>query len=195
MQLAIYRVHSVKDLSIEKTGIRTAFRSHRRSVDRKCRRPKLLRVPVSAGTMSDLPFDRRVSVDGGVQSITLIHGPSSLLPPMLLLYGRPLMPPFPSRITVVLSHHLSLEDRRTDERLSRARNAPFLFFTCTECREKGTKVTVLLSFPRGLARNKTAATKRIDACRCKFVPIFHGAGHSAAALASSCLTLPGYTAC
>lgn len=101
--------------------------------------------------MSDLPFGRRVSVDGGVQSITLIHGPSSLLPPMLLLYDRPLtMPLFPSRISVVLSHHLSLEDRRTDERLSRARNAPFLFFTSGVPGEREQSIRVL-SFPRGLA--------------------------------------------
>lgn len=92
-----------------------------------------------------------MSVDGGVQSITLIHGPSSLLSPMLLLYDRPLtMPLFPSRISVVLSHHLSLEDRRTDERLSRARNAPFLFFTSGVPREREQSIRVL-SFPRGLA--------------------------------------------
>lgn len=122
--------------------------------------------------MSDLPFGGRVSVDGGVQSITLIHGPSSLLPPVLLLYDCPLtMLLFPSRISVVLSHHLSLEDRRTDERLSRARNAPFLFFTSGVPGERDQSIRVL-SFPRRPCRNKTAATKRIDASRCKFVLFF-----------------------
>jgi len=61
---------------------------------------------------------------------------------------------FSLRISVVLSHHLSLTDRWTDGRLSRVRNAPFLFFTSVVL---GGEIQVsflfpaFLSFPRGLA--------------------------------------------
>lgn len=94
--------------------------------------------------MGDLPFGGRVSVDGGMQSITLIHGPSSRLPPCCCYTTA--LPPFrfSLRISVVLSHHLSLADRRTDGRLSRVRNAPFLFFTS---RVPGGEIQVSVCFP------------------------------------------------
>lgn len=121
--------------------------------------------------MSDLLFGGRVSVDGGVQSITLIHGPSSLLPPMFL-HDRPLTTLlFPSRISVVLSHHLSLEDGRTDERLSRCSQRAFPIFHLRSVGRRGPKYPCAFLFPRS-CRNKTAATKRIDASCCKFVLFF-----------------------
>lgn len=98
----------------------------------------------------------------------------------------------PPHISVVLSHHLSLADRRADGRLSRARNAPFLFFT-SPCSGKEwgcgripppPQVSVLF-FPSWSRWNKTAATVKIDASRCKFV-LFFMVGHPAA----PCLTLP-----
>lgn len=105
--------------------------------------------------MSDLPFGGRVSVDGGVQSITLIHGPSSLLPPCCCCTTALPLFRFSLRISVVLSHHLSLADRRTDGRLSRVRSAPFLFFTSGV---PGGEIRVSVCFPsspsprpRGLA--------------------------------------------
>lgn len=97
---------------------------------------------------------------------------------------------FSLRISVVLSHHLSLADRRTDGRLSRVRNAPFLFFTS---RVLGDEIQVFVCFPSFLlprpCENKTAATKRIDASRCKFV-LFFTTGHPATAFASPCLVVP-----
>lgn len=137
--------------------------------------------------MGDLPFGGRVSVDGGVQSITLIHGPSSLLPPCCCCTTALPLFRFSLRISVVLSHHLSLADRRTDGRLSRVRNAPFLFFTSGV---PGGELQVSVCFPSfpspspaaRPSRNKTAATERIDASRCKFV-LFFTPGHPAAAFA------------
>lgn len=135
-----------------------------------------------------------MSVDGGVQSITLIHGPSSLLPRVAATATLPLFR-FSLRISVVLSHHLSLADRRTDGRLSRVRNAPFLFFTSGV---PGDEIQVFVCFPSSPplplspprpCQNKTAATKRIDASRCKFV-LFFTTGHPATAFASPYLVVP-----
>jgi len=89
----------------------------------------MLQVAASGfrGTMGGLAFGERVSVDGGAQSITLIRASSFQY---CCLYAATSSLLFlPSHLPCTLSHHLSLADRRTDGRLSRARNAPFLFFT------------------------------------------------------------------
>lgn len=108
-------------------------------------------------------------------SLSFTGHPYARFFPCARLYDRAFPPP-PSHPPVVLSHHLSPADRRTDGRLSRARSAPFLFFT-SERREGHRSIRACLS-PRP-SRNKTAATTRIDASRCKFV-LFFMAGHPAA---------------
>lgn len=186
--------HSVEDLSIKKTRIRV--RSYHRSVDRKCRRHKLW-VPVSAVQWATCPLVEECQWMAACNpSLSFTAHPRFF--PLCCCYTTALSPSCfsPSRISVVLSHHLSLEDRRTDERLSRARNAPFLFFTSEVPRRKRPRYPRAFLSP-ALPGNKTAATKRIDASRCKFV-LFFTAGvisrrHSLRLVSSHLASL--YTAC
>lgn len=113
-------------------------------------------------------------------SLSFTAHPRASSPVCLLAAIRPpslTIAAFPPGISVVLSHHLSVADRRTDERLSRARSAPFLFFTSGV---PGGRSPLSPSPPPSIraflssrpCRNKTAATARIDASRCKFVLFF-----------------------
>lgn len=96
------------------------------------------------------------------------------------------LPPFrfSLRISVVLSHHLSLADRRTDGRLSRVRNAPFLFFTSEVSTGEGIQVrdpcVFLPSSLRGLARIKLPPELMLPAVNSSY---FSRGGHLAAAFA------------
>lgn len=117
------------------------------------------------GTLGPISVER-VSVNGGAQSITLIRAVVSarsrararffLLPCSLRPPSPPPLPFFPPLVSlvslvslVVLSHHLSPADRRTDGRLSRACNAPFLFFT----------------FPRGVRARARVRVFPFSPCR------------------------------
>lgn len=146
-----YWEHSVEDLSIGKTRIRATFKPDRRSADRKCRRHKLW-VPVSAVQWATCPLVEECQwMAARNPSLSFTAHPRALLP-SCCSYTTALSPyRFSSRTSVVLSHHLSLADKRTDGRLSRARNAPFLFFTSVvPCREEGIQVSAHLPFPAAL---------------------------------------------
>lgn len=139
-----------------------------------------------------------MSVDGGVQSITLIHGPSSLLPPVLLLYDRPpAIPLFPSHLRCTVTS--LIPGRQADGRTLKPcsqRAFPIFHLRSTGRRDPSIRVLSFLSpslpplSPAARpSRNKTAATERIDASRCKFV-LFFTPGHPAAAFASPRLASP-----
>lgn len=141
--------------------------------------------------MSDLPFGGRVSVDGGVQSITLIHGSSSLLPRVVAIQSpfRHSAFPFASPLYCHITYLGRQADRRT---LKPCSQRAFPIFHLPEVPGGENQVrdpcaflpSFLPSFlPAQPCRNKTAATERIDASRCKFV-LFFTAGHLAAAFAS-----------
>lgn len=195
MQSALCRMHPIEDLSIEKTRIRAAFSDQivvqpTGNVDgtscgfrflRYNERPALWWKSVSGWWRAIHHSHSRPILASSSPYVTAIRPPSLT------------MPLFPSRISVVLSHHLSLEDRRTDERLSRARNAPFLFFTSGVPGRKRDQSIRELSFPsRGLAGIKLLPRREL------MLPAvnsfyFSRWGHSAAQLASSRLTLPRCT--
>jgi len=156
------------------------FRSDCRLADRKCRRHKLWIAQYNG--RSALWWK---SVSGWQRAIHHSHSRPILVSSPCCCDTTALLPfRLSLRISVVLSHHLSLVDRRTDGRLSRVRNAPFLFFTSVVPGEEiQEKYSCFPSFLPWSCWNKTAATERIDASCCKFV-LFFTAGHPAATFAS-----------
>lgn len=100
--------------------------------------------------------------------------------PVLLLYDRP--PLFPSHLRCTVTSLIPgrQADRRTLKPCSQ-RAFPIFHLRSTGRWDPSIHALSFL-FPRP-CRNKTAATKRIDASRCKFV-LFFTAGHPAAAFAS-----------
>lgn len=100
--------------------------------------------------MSDLPFGRRVSVDGGVQSITLIHGPSSLLSPYAAAIRPPSHAAFPFahlRCTVTSLIPGRQADRRT---LKPCSQRAFPIFHLRSAERKGPKYPCCFPFPAAL---------------------------------------------
>lgn len=165
------------------------FRSDRRSADRKCRRHKLW-VPVSVqwATCPLVEECQWMAVCNPSLSFTA----HSRFFPVLLLYDHPpAIPLFPSHLRcTVTSLILGRQADRRTLKLCSQRAFPIFHLRSTYGRRDPSERSVCFpSFlPARPCRNKTAATKRIDASCCKFV-LFFTAGHLAAAFASPRLVL------
>jgi hypothetical protein len=127
--------------------------------------------------MGDLPFGRRVSVDGGVQSITLIHGPSARFFPRVAA----VRPPFSHRTAFPLASplycHITYPWQTSEQTLKPCSQRAFPIFQLHST-GKGSKYPRAFLSPRS-RRDKTTTAKRIDASRCKFV-LFFTVGHPVA---------------
>lgn len=139
--------------------------------------------------MGDLLFAGRVSVDGGMQSITLIHDPSTralLLSPTRVVAVQPtVLSPTPSsppsllfslsRIPASCTVTSLILGRQADRRtLKPCLQRAFPIFHLQSVPGERIPSYILYTaffFPRS-CRNKIAATVRIDASRCKFVLFF-----------------------
>lgn len=100
--------------------------------------------------MGDLPFGGRVSVDGGVQSITLIHDHPRFFP-VLLLYDRsPAIPPFPSHLRCTVTSLIPgrQADRRT---LKPCSQRAFPIFHLRSTRRRDPSIRAFLPSFHGLA--------------------------------------------